>query len=204
MVPKITSSSEAAFKCIGGKITLISIISQRTQKTCAYLSKWLEHYRVSNQQKLDCVFNNMARLLSLKASTLHLLALCEWNPPVTGGFSLLRASKSDNSSVPCRHHAVKRIVLNDVVTYPTITCILTNPLTLSQCTLAGPVYTGMPLEYHWLTQCPLECHWRNLVESAPHWDATGETLTFAAYTGTPLEGLWQPTHAPTHIVKYAE
>ena len=105
-------------------------------------------------------------------------------------------------------------------------------LTLSQCTLAGPVYTGMPLECHWLTQCTLghhwaiqrilagytgtpmekiswnsptlECHWRNLVESAPHWDATGETLTFAAYTGTPLEGLWQPTHAPTHIVKHAE
>ena len=94
--------------------------------------------------------------------------------------------------------------------------------TLSQCTLAGPVYTGMPLECHWLTQCTLgyhwaaqgilagytgtpleklswnsptlECHWRNLVESAPHWDATGETLTFTAYTGTPLEGLWQPIH----------
>ena len=105
-------------------------------------------------------------------------------------------------------------------------------LTLSQCTLAGPVYTRMPLECHWWTQCtlgyhwatqrilagytgtPLEklswnsptlnCHWRNLVESAPHWDATGETLTFAAYTGTPLEELWQPTHAPTHIVKHAE
>ena len=105
-------------------------------------------------------------------------------------------------------------------------------LTLSQCTLAGPVYTGMPLVCHWLTQCTLgyhwttqrilagytetpleklnwnsptlEYHWRNLVESDPHWDATGETLTFTAYTGTPLEGLWQPTHTPTHIVKHAE
>ena len=105
-------------------------------------------------------------------------------------------------------------------------------LTLSQCTLAGPVYTGMPLECHWLIQCTLgyhwatqrilaaytgtpleklswnsptlESHWRNLVDSAPYRDATGETLTFAAYTGTPLEGLWQPTHAPTHIVKHAE
>ena len=103
---------------------------------------------------------------------------------------------------------------------------------LSQCTLAGPVYTGMPLECNWLNQCKreyywatqrilagytgtpleklswnsptLECHWRNLVESAPHWEATGETLTFVAYTRTPLEGLWQPTHAPTHIVKHAE
>ena len=105
-------------------------------------------------------------------------------------------------------------------------------LTLSQCTLAGPVYIGMPLECHWLTQCTLgyhwatqlilagytgtsleklswnsptlECHWRNLVESAPHWDANGETLNFTAYTGTPLEGLWQLTHDPTHIVKHAE
>ena len=96
-------------------------------------------------------------------------------------------------------------------------------LTLSQCTLAGPVYTVMPLECHWLTQCTLgyhwptqwilagytgtslerlssnshtlECHWRNLVETAPHWDATGETLTFATCTETPLEGMWQPTHA---------
>ena len=48
-------------------------------------------------------------------------------------------------------------------------------LTLSQCTLAGPVYTGMPLECHWLTQCTLEHHWKNLVETAPHWNATGET-----------------------------
>ena len=116
--------------------------------------------------------------------------------------------------------------------YDARTSTYVTSLSLSQCTLAGPVYTGMPLECHWMTQCTLgyhwatqrmlagctgtpleklswnsptlECHWRNLVESGPHWDATGETLTFAAYTGTPLEGLWQPTHAPTHIVKHAK
>ena len=64
------------------------------------------------------------------------------------------------------------------------------------------------LEHHWKklswNSPTLECHWRNLIESAPRWDATGETLTFAAYTGTPLEGLWQPTHAPTYIVTHAE
>ena len=49
-------------------------------------------------------------------------------------------------------------------------------LTLSQCTLAGPVYTGMPLECHWLTQCTLGYHW-----------ATQQIL--AGYTGTPLEKL---------------
>ena len=68
--------------------------------------------------------------------------------------------------------------------------------------LAG--YTGTPLEKLSWNSPTLECHWRNLVESGPHWDATGETLTFAAYTGTPLEGLWQLTHAPTHTVKHAE
>ena len=68
---------------------------------------------------------------------------------------------------------------------------------LVQCTLechwnatGDPVYTGTPLEKLSWNSPTLECHWRNLVESAPHWDATGETLTFAAYTGTPLEGLW--------------
>ena len=96
--------------------------------------------------------------------------------------------------------------------------ILMTTLTLSQCTLAGPVYTGMPLECHWLTQCTLGYHWatqrilagytgtplEKLNWNSPHWNATGETLTFAAYIGTPLEGLWQPTQAPTHIVKHAE
>ena len=66
----------------------------------------------------------------------------------------------------------------------------------------GPVYTGMALEYHWFTQCSLWYHCvtqripvgytvtplENLVETVPHWYVTGETLTIAAYTGTPLEG----------------
>ena len=65
-------------------------------------------------------------------------------------------------------------------------------------------YLQGTLEHHCKNSPTLECHWRNLVETAPHWDATGETLTFAAYIETPLEGLWQPTHAPTHIVKHAE
>ena len=41
----------------------------------------------------------------------------------------------------------------------------------------------------------------NLVEIASHWNATGENLIIAAYTGTPLEGLLQPTHSQAHIVK---
>ena len=84
---------------------------------------------------------------------------------------------------------------------------------LSQCTLDGPVYTGMPLECHWLTQCTLGYHWatqrilagytgtplETLVEIAPHWNATGETLTIFAYTGTPLEKLsWNCTTLGCH------
>ena len=78
------------------------------------------------------------------------------------------------------------------------------PLTLSQCTLDGPVYTGIPLEcrrltqctlgYHWATQrilsgntgipleklCwnspTLECHWRNSNFCSLHWNTTEGTV----------------------------
>ena len=78
-------------------------------------------------------------------------------------------------------------------------------LILSECTLAGPVYTGMSLECHWLTQCTLgyhwvthricagytgtpleklswnsptlECHWRNSNFCSLHWNTTGGTVT---------------------------
>ena len=70
-------------------------------------------------------------------------------------------------------------------------------LTLSQFTLAGPVYTEMPLECHWLTQCTrdttgrsseytwiplgklnwnwptLECYWRNSDYCTLHLNTTG-------------------------------
>ena len=82
-------------------------------------------------------------------------------------------------------------------------------LLLTQCTLGYhwatqwilAAYAGTSLEKLIWNSPTLECHWRILVESAPHWDATGETLTFAAYIRTPMEGLYQPTHAPAHIVK---
>ena len=63
-------------------------------------------------------------------------------------------------------------------------------LIMSQCALADPVYIGMPLddtiEY---LKGTLDHHWKNLVETATHWDTTGETLNIAAYIGTPLEEL---------------
>ena len=99
-------------------------------------------------------------------------------------------------------------------------------LTLSQCTLAEPVYTRMPLECHWLTQWTLgyhwatqrilvrykgtpleklswnsptlECHWRNLVETAPHWDATGETNFCSLCWNTTGETATAHTHPGTY------
>ena len=73
-------------------------------------------------------------------------------------------------------------------------------LTLSQCKLAGPVYTGMPLADPVYTAKPLgvpanTCmvHWntteKKLIETIPHWNATGEALKMFAHTGTPLEKL---------------
>ena len=62
-------------------------------------------------------------------------------------------------------------------------------LTLSQCTLAGPVYTEMPLECHWLTQCTLGYHW-----------VTQRIL--AGYTGTPLEKLsWNSPTLDCHWLR---
>ena len=62
--------------------------------------------------------------------------------------------------------------------------------------LAG--YTGTPLEKLIWNRPTLECHWRNLVETDRHWDATGEIITSAAYTGTPL-GDCNSSHTPLHI-----
>ena len=104
------------------------------------------------------------------------------------------------------------------LTYSFIHKEVNSSLNLSQCTLAGPVYTGMPLECHWLTQRTPGKYWETkrifagytgtplekLSWNSPNWNATGETLNFATYTGTPLEGLWQFTQAPTPIVEHAE
>ena len=47
-------------------------------------------------------------------------------------------------------------------------------LTLNQCTLTGPVYTGMPTGCHWLTQYTLEYH-------------RATQRVYARYIGTPRE-----------------
>ena len=44
------------------------------------------HHHVSNHQNLHCLLNRLFWRTSKKASKLRVTGLCEWNPPVTGGF----------------------------------------------------------------------------------------------------------------------
>ena len=105
---------------------------------------------------------------------------------------------------------------------PQIMAAIDASLTLSQCTLAGPVYTGMPLECHWLAQCTLgttgrsseylqgtlEHYWKKIVETDPYWNATGQTLTILAYTGNHWKNLvetaphWDATEETVTFVAY--
>ena len=94
------------------------------------------------------------------------------------------------------------------------------PLALKQCTLADPLYTGIPLVDPMYTGIPLDdqantsrVHWNTTGKTwlkLPHWNATGETLTIAAYNGTPLGGGggggggggdYNSPHAHAHMVK---
>ena len=64
--------------------------------------QWRHNERdgVSNHQRLDCLLSYLFR----KHQSSALLALCEGNPPVTGGFPTQRASNAENVSIWWRHH----------------------------------------------------------------------------------------------------
>ena len=64
---------------------------------------------VSNHRCLDCLLNQLVRRWSKKTSKHHVTGLCEWNPPVTGGFPSQRASNSQNVSIWWCHHVFKII-----------------------------------------------------------------------------------------------
>ena len=56
---------------------------------------------VSNHHQLYCLFNCLIKLTIKKASKLHALpAICEGNPPVTGGFPSQMASNAESLSTP--------------------------------------------------------------------------------------------------------
>ena len=59
---------------------------------------------VSNHRPFVCLFNGLLRLTWNKNFKDALLALCEGNLPVTGGFPSERASNAENIFISWRHH----------------------------------------------------------------------------------------------------
>ena len=93
-----------------------------------------ERHGIFNYQHFDYLFNRLFRLTSKKISKPVSLALCERNPPVTGGFPSQRASNVKNAAcVSChvfqcvntlvpdqiadtfRRHLEMHCVLNDIM-----------------------------------------------------------------------------------------
>ena len=52
----------------------------------------------------NCMLSRSFRYRSKKTSKLRVTGLCEWNPPLTGGFPSQRASNAENTSIWWRHH----------------------------------------------------------------------------------------------------
>ena len=69
--------------------------------------QWRHNERngVSNHRRLDCSLNRLFRRRSERTSKLCVTALCEGNPPVTGGFPSQRVRNGKNASSWGRHHA---------------------------------------------------------------------------------------------------
>ena len=59
---------------------------------------------VSNHRPFVCLFSGLLRLTRKKNFKDALLALCEGNPPVTGGFPSERASNAESIFISWRHH----------------------------------------------------------------------------------------------------
>ena len=59
-------------------------------------------------RQLNCVFNILFSLTQ-KIKSPRLLALCEWNSPMIGGFPSQRTSKAERGSKPRRQHVCTRL-----------------------------------------------------------------------------------------------
>ena len=65
---------------------------------------------VSKHWQLDCLLNRLSGLRPKKTSKPALLALCEGNPPVTGGFPPQKASNTESVSMVWRHHEWSNLI----------------------------------------------------------------------------------------------
>ena len=63
-----------------------------------------EPHGVLDHRQFDCLLNCLFRLTWKETSKLALLALCEGNSPVTGGFPSQRDSNVESVSISRRHH----------------------------------------------------------------------------------------------------
>ena len=57
---------------------------------------------------LHCLCNRLFKVISNETAKSTLLALCEWNSPVTGEFPSQRASYAENNSIWWRHNENKK------------------------------------------------------------------------------------------------
>ena len=75
--------------------------------TCIHYSnvKWAPRHL--NSPAFDCLFSSLSKHTSKIKPKLHIIGLCEGNPPVTGGFPSHRASNSENISISWCHNVVR-------------------------------------------------------------------------------------------------
>ena len=88
------------------------IISNRKNTSrCSWLNpfQWRHNERdgVSDNQRLECLFDRLFRRISKKTSKLCCTGLCEGNSPVIGEFLSQRASNAENVSILWRHHSIR-------------------------------------------------------------------------------------------------
>ena len=62
-----------------------------------HYSQWRlsERDGVSNHRRLDCLLARLFRRISKNTAKLRCTGLCDWNPPVTGGFPSQRACNAE-------------------------------------------------------------------------------------------------------------
>ena len=134
-----------------------------------------QHYndviiRVSNHQRLDCLFSRLFKRRSKKTSRFRVTRLCEGNSPVIGEFPTQMASKAVNVSIWWRHNSnnwwklnakatKKSVITADVET--SFSRANTWMFSWQTCTFSCTVY-NMPLADYWIDN---HDHWNRKVNA---------------------------------------
>ena len=124
------------------------------QRQCGWTLQWRHNEcgGVSNHQRLDCLLKRLFRRRSKKISNLRVTALCEGNPPGTGGCSHLMTSNIW-LWLPATRTITYRILL---IVFRVCICeyiqlkqwdIITHPCPVFN---AGLIYLPVNLNYGWV------------------------------------------------------